>query len=169
MEESGKKWDSNRGGERSDYKINRAEIAMFGEYSYTIDEKGRLSVPVKFRVKLLDGCVVTRGLDHCLWVYSLEEWQKIAEQIASLPITQKNARSFSRLMLSGAMDLKLDKAGRVNLPTYLKEYSKIKSKVVVCGMYNRLEIWPEDGWKEFKKGMEDNSEEIAEQIEELGF
>lgn len=142
---------------------------FIGEYSYSIDEKGRISIPVKFRSKLLEGCIVTRGLDRCLWVYSTEEWQKISEQIASLPITQKNARSFSRLMLAGAMDLNLDKAGRINLPGYLKEYSGIKNKVVICGMYNRLEIWPEDSWKEFKKGMEENSEEIAEQIEEMGF
>jgi MraZ protein len=142
---------------------------FIGEYSYSIDDKGRLSVPVKFRSKLLDGCIVTRGLDKCLWIYSLSEWEKIAEQIAGLSITSKNARSFSRLMLSGAMDLKLDKSGRINLPNYLKDYAKIKSKVVVTGVYNRLEIWPEENWKEFKEQMEENSEEIAEQIEELGF
>lgn len=142
---------------------------FIGEYSYTIDEKGRLSIPAKFRTQLLDGCVVTRGLDHCLWLYPMNEWSKIAESLANLPITQKNARSFSRLMLSGAMDLKPDKLGRVNLPSYLKEYSGIKNKVVVAGMYNRLEIWPEDKWGEFKKEMEDNSEEIAEQLSEIGF
>lgn len=142
---------------------------FIGEYSYTIDDKGRLSLPPKFKSKLLDGCVVTRGLDHCLWLYPMNEWEKIAESLSNLPITQKNARSFSRLMLSGAMDIKPDKLGRINLPNYLKQYSKIGSKVVVAGMYNRLEIWPEDGWNDFKKGMEDNSEEIAEQIEELGF
>jgi MraZ protein len=142
---------------------------FIGEYSYTIDEKGRLSVPAKFRSQLENGCVVTRGLDHCLWVYSMSEWEKIAEDLSKLPITQKNARSFARLMLSGAMDLKPDKLGRINLPNYLKEYSKIQSKVVVAGMYNRLEIWPEEGWKEFKKGMEDNSEEVAEKLSEIGF
>jgi MraZ protein len=142
---------------------------FIGEYSYSIDDKGRLSVPVKFRSKLLDGCIVTRGLDKCLWIYSLSEWEKIAEQVAGLSITSKNARSFSRLMLSGAMDLKLDKAGRINLPNYLKDYAKIKSKVVVTGVYNRLEVWPEENWKEFKEQMEENSEEIAEKIEELGF
>lgn len=142
---------------------------FIGEYSHTIDEKGRLSVPAKFRAKLSEGCVVTRGLDRCLWVYPADEWQKLAEKLSNLPITQKNARSFSRLMLAGAMDLKLDKTGRVNLPSYLKGYAKIDSKVVITGMYNRLEIWPEDSWSEFKKGMEENSEEVAEQIEEMGF
>jgi len=142
---------------------------FIGEYSHSIDDKGRLSLPVKFRGKLASGCVVTRGLDHCLWVYPLEEWDKLAQSLANLPITSKDARSFSRLMLSGAMDLGIDNAGRINLPKYLSDYAGIKSKVVVTGMFNRLEIWPEDGWKEFKKGMEDNSDEIAEKIEELGF
>jgi MraZ protein len=142
---------------------------FIGEYSHSLDEKGRVSLPVKFRGKLASGCVVTRGLDHCLWVYSLEEWDKLAQSLAALPITSKNARSFSRLMLAGAMDLKIDNAGRINLPNYLTKYAGIKTKVVITGMYSRLEIWPEDGWNEFKKGMEDNGEEIAEQIEEIGF
>ena len=141
---------------------------FIGEYTYTIDEKGRLPIPNKFKTQLVESCVVTRGLDGCLWVYPLTEWQKIAEQISGLPITQKNARSFSRLMLAGAIDLKIDKAGRINLPAYLKDYAKIKNKVVITGMYNRLEIWPEDAWGEFKKGMEENSDQIAEQLEELG-
>ena len=142
---------------------------FIGEYSYTIDEKGRLPVPAKFRPQLSESCVVTRGLDGCLWVYGLSEWRKIAEQLATLPITQKNARSFSRLMLAGAMDIKIDKAGRINLPTYLKDYAKIANKVVITGMYNRLEIWPEETWEEFKKGMEENSDDIAEQLQEIGF
>lgn len=142
---------------------------FIGEYSYSIDEKGRLSVPVKFRSKLSDGCVVTRGLDHCLWLYPIPEWEKMAEELSKLPITQKDARSFARLMLAGAMDLRLDKAGRINLPSYLKNYSEIKSKVVITGMYNRLEIWPEDKWIEFKNKMEEDSEQIAENLSEIGF
>jgi MraZ protein len=142
---------------------------FIGEYSYSIDDKGRISIPVKFRGKLSEGCVVTRGLDHCLWLYPLDEWEKLAEELAKLPITQKDARSFSRLMLAGAMDLKIDKIGRVNLPGYLKEYAGIKSKVVITGMYNRLEIWPEEKWGEFKKNMEENSEQIAENLSEIGF
>ncbi len=142
---------------------------FIGEYSHSIDDKGRLSVPVKFRAILAAGCVLTRGLDHCLWLYPSDEWQKMAEKIAGLPIVQKNARSFSRLMLAGAMDLKLDKAGRLNLPGYLKEYADINNKVVVAGVYNRLEIWPEESWKEFKKKMEDDSDEIAENLVEIGF
>lgn len=150
--------------------INYQRQKVFiGEYQYSIDDKGRVSLPVKYRSKFEDGCIVTRGLDHCLWVYTKEDWDKLAEEISNLPITQKNARSFSRLMLSGAVEVKPDKIGRVNLPAYLKEYCGIKNKVIVAGVYNRLEIWPEKQWNEFKKGMEENSEEIAEQLTEIGF
>ncbi|MFA5927380.1 MAG: division/cell wall cluster transcriptional repressor MraZ [Patescibacteria group bacterium] len=142
---------------------------FIGEYKHSIDEKGRLSIPVRFRDDLISGCVVTRGLDHCLWVYTQKEWEKIAEKLSDLPITQKDARSFARLMLAGAMDTKLDKAGRVNLPGYLKEYAGINGKVVITGVYNRLEIWPEDAWEDFKKQMEANSDQIAENLAEIGF
>lgn len=142
---------------------------FIGEYSHTIDEKGRLSVPIKFRADLASGCVVTRGLDHCLWVYPINEWQEMAKKIADLSITRHDARSFSRLMLAGATDLVLDKAGRLNLPNYLKQYAGLKNKVVVTGMYNRLEIWPESAWEQLKKEMEDNSDKIAENLTEVGF
>lgn len=145
-------------------------VVMFiGEYSHTIDEKGRVAIPVKFRAKLGGGCVVTRGLDGCLWVYPESEWQKLAERIAELPITQKDARSFARLMLAGATDVTLDRTGRINLPSYLKNFANIKNKVVITGVYDRLEIWPEGGWSEFKKGMEENSETVAENLAEIGF
>lgn len=141
---------------------------FIGEYSHSIDEKGRLSVPVKFRPRLASGCVLTRGLDHCLWLFTQEEWQKIAEKVAALPLTQSSARSFSRLILAGAMDLVIDKAGRINLPNYLKEYAGIKNKVVLTGMYSRVEIWPEESWKNFKQEMEEKSDEIAEGLSEIG-
>ncbi|OQA04729.1 MAG: cell division protein MraZ [bacterium ADurb.Bin400] len=142
---------------------------FIGEYTHSIDDKGRLALPVKFRSELEAGCVITRGLDGCLWIYSTVEWQNLAQKIAELPITQRDARSFSRLMLAGAMDSKLDKVGRINVPQYLKEYAGIEGKVVVAGMYNRLEIWPEDKWIAFKKEMEANSDKIAENLNEIGF
>lgn len=142
---------------------------FIGEYQHNLDEKGRVSLPVKFRAKLASGCVVTRGIDKCLWVYSLEEWEKLAQRISTLPITQKDSRNFSRLILSGAMDLNIDKLGRINLPNYLKDYAGIKKKVVVTGVYSRIEIWPEESWSKFKKEMEDNSETIAENLADVGF
>lgn len=142
---------------------------FIGEFQHSIDEKGRLSLPVKFRGELAIGCVLTRGLDGCLWLHTQEEWDKIAAQVSALPITQKNARSFSRFVLSGAMDLKIDKAGRINLPKYLTDYAGIKSKVVVTGMNTRLEIWSAEKWESFKSEMEKNSEEVAENLAEIGF
>jgi len=142
---------------------------FIGEYRHTIDEKGRTSIPSKFRAELASGCVVTRGLDRCLWVYPIQEWQNLAEKIADLPITQKNARSFSRLMLAGAADVVLDRVGRINLPSYLREYADIKKEVAIVGVYNRIEIWPADSWLNFKKEMEENSAEVAENLSEIGF
>ena len=142
---------------------------FIGEYSHTIDDKNRLSVPAKFRAGLADGCVITRGLDRCLWIYPKSDWVEFAKKIADLPITQKNARSFSRLMLAGAVEEELDKNGRIVLPKYLQEYAQITTKVNVNGVYNRIEIWPENAWDEFKKTMEDNSNEIAENLDLIGF
>ena len=142
---------------------------FISEYRHTIDDKGRTSIPSKFRGELASGCVVTRGLDKCLWVYPNGEWQKLAEKIADLPITQKNARSFARLMLAGASDVSLDRIGRVNLPSYLREYADIKKDVVIVGIYNRIEIWPAAAWENFKNEMEENSSEVAENLSEIGF
>ena len=96
------------------------EKMFIGEYQHSIDEKGRVSLPIKFRAKLASGCVVTRGIDKCLWIFSTDEWEKLAEKISQLPITQKDSRNFSRLILAGAVDLNIDKLGRINLPNYLK-------------------------------------------------
>lgn len=142
---------------------------FIGEFTHIIDEKNRLMIPVKFRSALSSGLVVTRGLDGCLWVYPKEEFEKLAGNISKLPITQANSRNFSRLMLSGAMDLELDKIGRILLPPYLKEYSQIKNQVVMAGVYNRIEIWPAANWNKFKADMEKNSTEIAENLSDTGF
>jgi len=128
-----------------------------------------MSVPAKFRDELAKGLILTRGLDGCLWLYTETEWEKIAEQTSQLPITQKKARSFGRFLLSGAMDLKLDKIGRVIVPKYLADYAGIKNKVVVIGMRDRLEIWAEDKWNDFRVEMENNSDEVAENLAEMGF
>lgn len=140
---------------------------FIGEYQHSIDEKGRLAVPSKFRDELAKGAVVTRGLDQCLFVYTLTEWEKLATKLANLPISKANTRAFARLMLSGAMDVRLDKQGRIVLPDYLKDYAGVSKKVVVTGLYNRLEIWDEGTWKKYKDGTEKTSGDIAEQLGEL--
>ena len=141
---------------------------FIGEYHYFIDEKNRLAMPVKFRPQFKKGAVITRGVDTCLFVYSREEWGKLADKIAKLPINQAKSRAFARLMLAGAMDTTLDTQGRINIPDYLKQYAALNKKVVVTGLYNRLEIWDEEKWKEYKNRSEKESENIAEALGELG-
>ena len=144
-------------------------INMFiGEYTHNLDDKGRLAIPVKFRRDLSKGAVVTRGLDNCLFLYTKTEWEKLAEKLATLPISQSNSRAFSRLMLAGAMDVEVDKQGRVVLPEYLREFAGLKKNVVLAGLYNRAEIWDEEKWKAYKNQTEANSNEIAEKMGELG-
>ena len=141
---------------------------FIGEYSHTIDDKGRLALPVKFRKELLRGAVVTRGLDHCLVIYTAGEWEKLATRLSNLPMASANTRAFSRLMLAGAMDVEPDAQGRVIIPDYLRKYADIGKKAVVAGLYNRLEIWDQVKWNEFKTKSEMASADIAEKLGELG-
>lgn len=141
---------------------------FIGEYSHNLDDKGRMAIPAKFRRELSKGAVVTRGLDNCLFLYTKTEWAKVAEKYANLPIAQANSRAFSRLMLAGAMDVELDKQGRVILPEYLRKFASIKKTLVVAGLYNRLEIWDEELWNKYKNQTEAESGAIAEKMGELG-
>ncbi len=141
---------------------------FIGEYTHNVDEKGRLALPAKFRHDLTDGAVVTRGLDNCLFLYTKKEWEKLAEKLATLPISQANSRAFSRLMLAGAMDVELDKQGRVILPEYLRQFASVKKTVIIAGLYNRLEIWDEENWEKYKSQTEAESGVIAERMAELG-
>jgi len=141
---------------------------FIGEYQHNIDDKGRLAVPVKFRNDLARGAVVTRGLDNCLFLYPQKDWEVLADKLSKLPISKKNTRAFARLMLAGAMDCEIDKQGRIILPDYLRKYAEINKKVVVAGLYNRLEIWDEEAWNKYKAGAEKGSSDIAETLGELG-
>ncbi len=141
---------------------------FIGEYNHNLDDKGRLAIPTKFRGDLSIGAVVTRGLDNCLFLYTKEEWQKLADKLAQLPISKANTRAFSRLMLAGAMDVELDKQGRIVLPDYLRAYAGLKKKVVLTGLYSRLELWDEEKWQSYKKDTENESGDIAEALGELG-
>ena len=141
---------------------------FIGEYQASIDEKGRIAVPAKFRSLLKKKVVVTRGLDQSLFLYNLDEWKKLASKLASLPISTSNTRAFSRLMLAGAMDCEIDKQGRITLPGYLQEFAKMQKKVVFAGLYNRVEIWSEELWSVYKSQTEKDSNKIAEQLGSLG-
>ena len=141
---------------------------FIGEYSHNLDVKGRLAIPAKFRDKLREGAVVTRGLDNCLFLYTKEQWEKSAVKLANLPTSQSKARAYSRLMLAGAMDVECDAQGRINLPEYLRKFATLDKKVIVAGLFDRLEIWDESKWEEYKTGAEKDSVEIAETLGELG-
>jgi MraZ protein len=141
---------------------------FIGEYQASIDDKGRVSIPVKFRKQLKAKVVVTRGLDNSLFLYTVDEWKKLAEKLASLPISTANTRAFSRLMLAGAMDCEIDKQGRIILPGYLKAFAQINKKLVLAGLYNRIEIWSEELWETYKQQTEKESNAIAEQLGSLG-
>jgi len=141
---------------------------FIGEYTHNLDEKGRMSVPAKFREKLAQGAVITRGLDHCLWIYPREEWEVIAAKLAQLPLTRKQSRAFARLMLAGAWDVEFDTQGRINIPEYLRQYAGMAKKVIVAGLYTRLELWDEKAWQTYKRATEAASDDIAEGLAELG-
>ena len=141
---------------------------FIGEYSHNLDEKGRLAVPKKFRTVLSKGAVVTRGLDNCLFLYTKDEWKILADKLSALPFSQANTRAFARLMLAGAMDVKIDKQGRVILPEYLRSFAGLKKNTIVAGLYNRLEIWDQKKWEEYKTKTEGESNQIAEQMFDLG-
>ena len=141
---------------------------FIGEYSYTIDSKKRMAIPSRFRKELGKKAVITRGIDNCLVVYPMKEWENLAKKLGSLPATQVDARKFSRIMLSGAMDVNLDNLGRILLPDYLKDYASLKKNIVICGLFNRLEIWDADRWQEYKKKTEMSVGDIAEGLKELG-
>ncbi len=141
---------------------------FIGEYQHSIDPKKRLAVPSRFRVELKNKVVVTRGLDKCLFIYPIKVWEELANKLGTMPVGESATRSFIRLQLAGAVDVEVDKQGRILIPDYLKDYAGLEKNVVIAGIYNRLEIWDEEKWKSYKKDAEKNTDEIAEQLGKLG-
>ena len=137
---------------------------FIGEFHHTIDEKGRIIMPAKFRDELGMRFIITRGIENCLFVYSLENWQKITDKLNSLPFTKKDARVFSRFFLSGATDVELDKQGRVNVSTPLIDYAKLAKDCVIIGTGDRIEIWAQESWDIFFNSTKDNMSDIAENL-----
>ncbi len=137
-----------------------------GEYSHTVDIKGRLIIPSKFRESLGEEFVISKGLDGCLCMYENTEWQKFEEKLKALPITSKDSRKFTRFFLAGAADVEADKQGRILIPNVLREFAGIEKDVVLIGVSNRIEVWS----KEKYEGMAeyDDVEEIAEHMAGLG-
>ncbi len=141
---------------------------FIGEYTYSLDEKKRLAVPVKFRNLLGTKAVITRGLDQCLFIFPAKEWKLLADKISKLPLSQSDARGFARLMLGGAMEVGIDGMGRILIPDYLKKYALLNKRVVLVGLLNRVEVWEEEKWENYKGLTEKEGENIAERLKELG-
>jgi MraZ protein len=139
---------------------------LIGEYRHNLDPKKRLAIPAKFRKEIGEKVVVTRGLDQCLFIYPLAEWEKEAERLSSLPIGASDKRNFARLSFSGATDVEIDALGRVLIPDYLKSFAGLKEKVVIVGVYKRLEIWDEEKWSAYREKMEKQTDLLAEKLGE---
>ena len=141
---------------------------FFGEFEHSIDSKGRLTIPAKFKDPLAGGVVITRGLDGCLWAYTRQEWQKVAEKIASLSMANREARQFSRFMFSSAAETIPDRNGRVIIPPKLLQHANIDRDVVVAGVMNKIEIWNPDRWLEEQTKVTEDPESLAAQLANLG-
>ncbi len=140
---------------------------FMGEFHHSIDNKGRLIVPVKFRENLGETFVITRGLDQCLFGYPLSEWAAIEEKLKGLPLTKKDARAFTRFFFSGATESEIDKQGRINIPSTLLQYAKLEKECVILGVSSRIEIWSKSIWEEYFTQSEESFAEIAENM--IGF
>jgi len=140
---------------------------FMGEYNHTIDAKGRLIVPSKFREQLGNEFVITKGLDGCLFVYSNEEWENVQQSFREKSVASKDARKFMRFFFAGAATCEVDKQGRILIPNNLREYAGIEKDVVSVGVLSRVEIWSKDKWLE--NSDYDDMDEIAENMAELGF
>lgn len=137
---------------------------FIGEYRHSIDEKGRLIIPAKFRQELGETFVITRGLERCLFVYPLSEWRILESKLKNLPFTKKDARAFTRFFFSGAIDCELDKQGRVTITSVLREYATIQKECVIIGVSNRVEVWSKDVWEQYVSESEESFSEIAENL-----
>ena len=147
--ESGEKWGINM---------------FMGEFHHSIDDKGRLILPAKFREDLGDNFIITRGLEECLFIYSISEWEKITHKLNNLPFTKKDARSFMRFFLSGATATEFDKQGRINITSPLISYADLKKECVIIGVGNRIEVWSKEKWDDFYNSNKEKLSDIAETL-----
>ena len=139
---------------------------FMSEYNHTIDTKGRLIIPAKFREKLGEEFVVSKGMDGCLFVYANDDWKVFEEKLTSLPITNKDARKFARFFLAGAAPVEVDKQGRILLPVHLRDFAELDKDVVLVGVGSRIEIWNKDKWDE--NNVDDDMDAIGTSMESLG-
>lgn len=141
---------------------------LIGEFIHTLDPKKRLALPAKFRKELGKKVVLTNGLDGCLFIYPIKEWEKVAEKIAGLSMGQADTRGFGRFMLAGAVETDVDSIGRILVPDFLKEFANLKTQVAVVGLSTRIELWNEKTWKEHKVRIQKEASTLAEKLGEIG-
>lgn len=141
---------------------------LIGEYTHTIDEKNRLSLPAKFRKEMGKRIVLTRGFDKCVAIFTEKEWKKIAEKLAGSSMLQADNRSFNRFMFSGAVEAEVDTLGRMLIPDFLKEWAVLRAKVAVIGVESRVEVWNEEAWKTNKAAVEQQADTLAEKLGQVG-
>ena len=142
---------------------------FYGEFTHTLDEKNRLIVPMRLRGKIretfVERFIITKGLDNCLFLFTVDEWRLFENKIKALPLTGKDARAYTRHLFSGASECTIDKQGRISIPLYLKNYAKMRKDVIIIGVMNRIEIWSRENWISYSKNTERSVNEIAEQLE----
>jgi MraZ protein len=141
---------------------------FLGQHQHTLDYKSRTSIPKKFREQLKEGAVLTLGLDGCLFLYPKSEWEILANRLKELPLTGADARALSRYLFSSAVEVAFDNLGRITIPDYLREHSKIQKKVIIIGVLNRVEIWADENWRLFNKKIAKSSAAIAEKLSGSG-
>ena len=142
---------------------------LTGEFRHTLDDRSRVAVPVRFRTRLAQGATLARWLDKCLGLFPQDEWEELAAKLRGLPLTNARAREFARFMSSGAVEVQLDKQGRILVPSYLREYAGLsEGEVIVVGALNRLEIWAPAAWLPYRSKIEDEPEALAEHLADLG-
>lgn len=140
------------------------DVMFIGEYNHNLDEKNRLMIPSKFREQLTSTFILTRGLDGCLVIYSIDSWNNITSKLNTLPFTKKDARNFLRFIASNAIDLQFDKQGRIVIPNNLKMHAGLSKECVVIGTLDKIEIWSKENWDKFNLENKDKFELIAENL-----
>lgn len=141
---------------------------LIGEYTHTQDEKKRISLPAKFRKELGKKMVITRGLDNCLFMYTMKNWEVVAEKLGSLSMGASDTRGFNRFMLAGAVELEIDSNGRILIPEFLRDYAGLSRNVVFAGVHSRVEVWNEDKWRDYQSKILKSADILAEKLGEIG-
>lgn len=141
---------------------------FYGEYQHTVDPKGRAIVPSKFRDGLGDKFIMTKGLDNCLFVFSMEEWANLESKLRSLPLTSTDARSFGRFLFSGAAECEVDKQGRILIPQNLREYAGLDKDIYIIGVSTRVEVWDKVKWEGYNGDLNQDPASLAEKMSLLG-